>query len=73
MENAQNQTKRTCLNLECFLEYLLNLQEISEFCDRISTMKATIPIISKGADSPRARDIPRIVPVNIPGKDNGSR
>ena len=36
-------------------------------------MKATIPIISKGADSPRARDIPRIVPVNIPGKDNGSR
>ena len=34
-----------------------------------STMKATIPIINNGADSPKALAIPIIVPVNMPGPD----
>jgi hypothetical protein len=37
-----------------------------------STIKATIPIISKGAVSPKALAIPMIVPVNMPGRARGS-
>ena len=37
----------------------------------ISTIKATMPIINNGAVSPRARAIPIIVPVNMPGSANG--
>jgi hypothetical protein len=35
-------------------------------------MKATMPIISSGADSPRARAMPMMVPVSIPGIASGS-
>ena len=37
----------------------------------MSTIKATMPIISKGADSPSARAMPMIVPVSMPGKARG--
>ena len=38
----------------------------------MSTIKATIPIISSGAVSPRARAIPIIVPVSMPGSASGN-
>ena len=38
----------------------------------ISTMKATIPIINSGAVSPKARAMPIIVPVSMPGRARGS-
>ena len=38
----------------------------------MSTMKATMPIISSGAVSPKARARPRMVPVKIPGTASGS-
>ena len=37
----------------------------------ISTIKATMPIISKGAVSPSALAIPIIAPVNMPGNERG--
>ena len=37
-----------------------------------STMKATMPIISSGADSPSARAMPMMVPVSMPGMASGS-
>ena len=37
----------------------------------ISATKATMPIISRGALSPKARDMPMIVPVKIPGMASG--
>jgi hypothetical protein len=37
----------------------------------MSTMKATMPIISSGADSPSARAMPMMVPVNMPGSASG--
>ncbi len=35
-------------------------------------MKATMPIISSGADSPSARAMPMIAPVSMPGIASGS-
>ena len=37
-----------------------------------STIKATMPIISSGAVSPKARAMPKIVPVSIPGMARGT-
>ena len=37
-----------------------------------STMKATMPIISSGADSPSARAMPMMAPVSMPGRASGS-
>ena len=37
-----------------------------------STMKATMPIIRRGAVSPSARAMPTIAPVNIPGRASGA-
>ena len=38
----------------------------------MSTMKATMPIISSGAVSPSACAMPMIVPVRMPGMASGS-
>ena len=37
----------------------------------MSTIKATMPIMRSGADSPRARAMPMMVPVSIPGRARG--
>jgi len=37
----------------------------------MSTMKATMPIISSGAVSPSACAMPMMAPVNMPGIANG--
>jgi len=37
----------------------------------MSTMKATMPIISSGAVSPKAWAMPMMVPVSIPGSASG--
>ena len=37
----------------------------------MSTMNATMPIMSSGADSPSARAIPMMVPVSMPGMASG--
>ena len=41
MKKRQNSAKMTCLNLKRYVEYFLKIQEISEFCFRISTIKAS--------------------------------